>query len=160
MSDLSLGLKWRVWDFKCYAYGLGKLILVKFDNQLGNQIKALRSQFADAIREGMPAASAAMQVLREQVNSRWIAIGQLNTTTRSVDFDLAYDEDHLHTNKMPSLKASVISKPCHHVPLIAADLEQHFRNSHELRAFGIGHVIRYGFAEPPRRMRWLCASGG
>nr|WP_321982039.1 GGDEF domain-containing protein [uncultured Cohaesibacter sp.] len=129
------------WSFNCYAHGLGKLILVKFDDQLGKQIKALRAEFSDAIRDGMPAASAAMKVLRDHVNSRWVAIGSLDFNSRSVLFDLAYDGEHLRANQLPALKCYPGGKPCEHNPLMTADLPAHFINSHELEAYGIGHVI-------------------
>lgn len=129
------------WSFNCYAYGTGKLVLVKFDDQLGKQIKALRAQFSDAIRDGMPAASAAMQVLRNHVNARWVAIGRLDFKACSVEFDLVYDGEHLQSNRMPPLKCYADSIPCSHTPLMTADLSAHFINSDELKAYGIGHVI-------------------
>nr|WP_321462618.1 GGDEF domain-containing protein [uncultured Cohaesibacter sp.] len=129
------------WNFNCYSFGAGKLVLVKFDDQLGKQIKALRSQFADAIRDGMPAASAAMQVLRNHVSSRWIAIGSLDTINHGVVFDLAYDGDHLQANRLPAFKCHGHTRPCEHDPLITSDFDPYFCNSQELKAFGIGHVI-------------------
>ncbi len=129
------------WHFKCHTYGQNKLVLVKFDNRLGLRIKSLRSQFADAIRDGMPAASAAMKVLREHVNSRWIAIGVMDRELPGVTFDLAFDGDHLEANRFPNLVAQPDSKPCSHDVLLTSRLEDHFANASELRALGIGHVV-------------------
>jgi diguanylate cyclase (GGDEF)-like protein len=82
-----------------------------------------------------------MKVLREHVNSRWIAIGVVDPKLPGVTFDLAFDDDHLEANRFPNLVAKPDSKPCTHDVLLTSRLEDHFVNASELRALGIGHVV-------------------
>nr|WP_321458191.1 GGDEF domain-containing protein [uncultured Cohaesibacter sp.] len=139
-EDLAALAKMEGWSYNCYAYGANKLVLVRFDSMLGQRIKAMRREFSEEIRDGMLPAFAAMKVLREHVNSRWIAIGNVNRALHQVTFDLVYDGAHLEPNGFPPLMCSC-KNTCEQNAVLTTKPEDFFLNGDELKAMGVGHVI-------------------
>ncbi|WP_316859351.1 GGDEF domain-containing protein [uncultured Cohaesibacter sp.] len=132
--------KMEGWRFKCHKIGQNKVVIVKFDNILGERIKMLREDFAHAIREGTPAPAAAMQVLRNNVSSRWVSIGKIDFAKEQIDFDLAFDGDRLDARTLPPIFKNKSFDLCHNMA-ITSDLGSCFANPEVLGEVGIGHVI-------------------
>ena len=128
------------WQINCSQLGPNKILICKYDARLGEDIEQLREDFAREQAQGVPAQLAAMHVLRQHLDARWIAIGQLDTVRKEIRFDHCYDGDHLDKGCLPTLHPKPGSYPCRR--LAATDqLDELFLNSEQLTGAGCRHVI-------------------
>ena len=132
--------KMEGWNVSCKMLGPNRLLLIKYDNCLGKKIQSLREDFTSEMANGTPASLAAMQVLRQYIDMRYIAIGSLDRATGCVVFDHAYDGEHLRKNALPPLYRQPDYRFCQEM-IIARDLTEYFQNAEMFTALGLAQCI-------------------
>ncbi|PLW75004.1 GGDEF domain-containing protein [Cohaesibacter celericrescens] len=128
------------WGVSCYALGENRLIIVKYDDYLGERIQSLRDDFAKQIASGILPSIAAMQVLRDRIASRWITIGRMDWPNERIIFDLCYDHDRLRQDGIPPLYRNVGFNMCGSM-VVTKNLTGFFNQTEPHTDMGVAHIV-------------------
>ena len=128
------------WTLSCHNVGSNVAYIFKHDDQLAERIEQLREDYSRQMTEGVPPAFAAMQVLRKFVSSRWIAIGQIDKTAKTVSFDVAFDGDKIRPAVLPTISLDDEMDFDNSI-VVTENISRCFSDMEEAKALGIGHLI-------------------